>query len=278
MKDKNEIIIYQPDETIRLEVLLSNQTVWLSQAQMCHLFKRDVSVISRHIRNIFSEGELEKESNLQNLQIANSSKPITLYSLDVIISVGYRIKSIVGTRFRQWANKILKTYLLGGFIVNDRLEKLEYKVNRHEEKLNLILKTSIPQAQGIFYEGQLFDANILITKYIKSAKKSILLIDNWIDSSTLEILSKKKKEVSLKILTSKKGNLLSKVDIMGFTKQYGCFSIVETNSFHDRFLIIDDKSLYHIGASLKDLGKKCFAVSKMEAKFIKELIRFTKTE
>ena len=127
---KNEIVVYQPNDMVRLDVRLENETVWLTQAQLCVLFQRDVSVISRHIKNIFAEGELDKESNLHFLQIANADRPVAFYSLDVIISVGYRVKSIVGTRFRQWANRVLKEYLLRGYSVNSRLNQLEDKMDR----------------------------------------------------------------------------------------------------------------------------------------------------
>ena len=159
---KNEIVVYQPNETIRLDVRLENETVWLTQAQLCELFRRDVSVISRHIKNIFAEGELEKESNLHFLQIANSDRPVTLYSLDVIISVGYRVKSVIGTRFRQWANKILKEYILRGYAINERIERLERKVFTHDEQIKLVLQTAQPPIQGVFYDGQLWDACSLV--------------------------------------------------------------------------------------------------------------------
>ena len=159
---KNEIVVYQPDETIRLAVRLENETVWLTQSQLCELFQRDVSVISRHIKNIFSEGELDKESNLHYLQIATSDRPVALYSLDVIISVGYRVKSVIGTRFRQWANRILKEYVLRGYAVNERFARLEQKVLKHEEQINLVLQTALPPIQGVFYDGQLWDARALV--------------------------------------------------------------------------------------------------------------------
>ena len=155
---ENQIVVYQPNETVRLDVRLENETVWLTQAQLCELFQRDVSVISRHIKNIFVEGELEKESNLHFLQIANSDRPVALYSLDVIISVGYRVKSVIGTRFRQWANKVLKEYILHGYAINDRIERLEQKVLKHDEQINLVLQTAFPPIQGVFYNEQLWDA------------------------------------------------------------------------------------------------------------------------
>ena len=163
---ENQIVVYQPDDTMHLDVRLENETVWLTQAQLCVLFQRDVSVISRHIKNIFAEGELDKESNLHFLQIANADRPVAFYSLDVIISVGYRVKSIVGTRFRQWANKVLKDYLLRGYSVNARLNQLEDTMHRNlakhdqritliEDKVDFFVQTQTPPLQGVFYNGQL---------------------------------------------------------------------------------------------------------------------------
>ena len=262
---ENQIVVYQPNETVRLDVRLENETVWLTQAQLCELFQRDVSVISRHIKNIFSEGELEKESNLHFLQIANSDRPVALYSLDVIISVGYRVKSVIGTRFRQWANKVLKEYILRGYAVNERLERLERKVIKHDEQINLVLQTALPPIQGVFYEGQLWDACSLVEKLIGRAKKTILLIDSWVGIGTLDMLAKKRKGVVVEVVTSPRGNKLAASDITKFNAQYGGLSVKTSMAFHDRFLIIDDKELYLIGASLKDLGKKCFGFTKMDA-------------
>ena len=262
---ENQIVVYQPNETIRLDVRLENETVWLTQAQLCQLFQRDVSVVSRHIKNIFSEGELEKESNLHFLQIANSDRPVALYSLDVIISVGYRVKSVIGTRFRQWANKVLKEYILRGYAVNERLERLERKVLKHDEQIDLVLQTALPPIQGVFYEGQLWDACSLVEKLIERAKKEIVLIDSWVGPSTLDMLAKKRKGVKVEVVSSPRGNKLAASDIEKFTAQYGGLSVTTSMAFHDRFLIIDDKELYLIGASLKDLGRKCFGFTKMDA-------------
>ena len=262
---ENQIVVYQPNETVRLDVRLENETVWLTQAQLCELFQRDVSVISRHIKNIFSEGELEKESNLHFLQIANSDRPVALYSLDVIISVGYRVKSVIGTRFRQWANKVLKEYILRGYAVNERLERLERKVIKHDEQINLVLQTALPPIQGVFYEGQLWDACSLVEKLIGRAKKTILLIDSWVGTGTLDMLAKKRKGVVVEVVTSPRGNKLAASDIDKFNDQYKGLEVKTSLAFHDRFLIIDSKELYLIGASLKDLGRKCFGFTKMDA-------------
>ena len=269
---ENQIVVYQPNETVRLDVRLENETVWLTQAQLCELFQRDVSVISRHIKNIFSEGELEKESNLHFLQIANSDRPVALYSLDVIISVGYRVKSVIGTRFRQWANKVLKEYILRGYAVNERLERLERKVIKHDEQINLVLQTALPPIQGVFYEGQLWDACSLVEKLIGRAKKTILLIDSWVGPGTLDMLAKKRKGVSVDVVASPRGNKLATSDITKFNAQYGGLSVKTSTAFHDRFLIIDDKELYLIGASLKDLGRKCFGFTALDKSNISDIL------
>ena len=267
---ENQIVVYQPNETVRLDVRLENETVWLTQAQLCELFQRDVSVISRHIKNIFTEGELEKESNLHFLQIANSDRPVALYSLDVIISVGYRVKSVIGTRFRQWANKVLKEYILRGYAINDRIERLEQKVLKHDEQINLVLQTALPPIQGVFYDGQLWDARALVLKLIQSAKRSLILIDNWANTEVLDLFTKKHKGVRLAIFTSEhydkkhvSHRKISPADVATFNAQYPKLAVRYNETFHDRFLIIDEKELYLIGASLKDLGSKCFAFTKL---------------
>ena len=268
---ENQIVVYQPNETVRLDVRLENETVWLTQAQLCELVQRDVSVICRHIKNIFAEGELEKESNLHFLQIAISDRPVALYSLDVIISVGYRVKSVIGTRFRQWANKVLKEYILHGYAINDRIERLEQKVFKHDEQINLVLQTALPPIQGVFYNGQLWDARALMLSLISRAKRSLILIDNWANTEVLDLFAKKRKGVRLTIFTSEHYDKkhvphrkISPADVATFNAQYPKLAVRYNETFHDRFLIIDDKELYLIGASLKDLGSKCFAFTKLD--------------
>lgn len=228
MATDNEIIVYQPNETIRLDVRLENETVWLSQAQMVQLFQRDQSVVARHISHVFKEGEVDKESNMHFLHIPFSDKPVKLYDLDVIISVGYRVKSLRGIQFRRWATRVLRDHLLGGHSLNKRFEQVEDKLSKHDvqiEKLqkniDFFVKTSLPPRQGVFYDGQVFDADVFLTKFILSAKKSILLIDNYVNVTTLEMLAKKGKGVRLQIVTSKRGNELSASDIDKFNEQYG---------------------------------------------------------
>ena len=275
---ENQIVVYQPNETVRLDVRLENETVWLTQAQLCELFQRDVSVISRHIKNIFVEGELEKESNLHFLQIANSDRPVALYSLDVIISVGYRVKSVIGTRFRQWANKVLKEYILHGYAINDRIERLEQKVLKHDEQINLVLQTAFPPIQGVFYNEQLWDARALVLKLVARAKRSLILIDNWANTEVLDLFTKKRKGVRLTIFTSEHydskhvpHHKISPADVKTFNAQYPKLAVRYNETFHDRFLIIDDKELYLIGASLKDLGAKCFGFTKMDTAQIRRI-------
>ncbi|NCP85241.1 MAG: DNA-binding protein, partial [Bacteroidetes bacterium] len=201
----NEIILYQTGElTERIEVRLENETVWLSQDQMSNLFQRDQSVISRHIRNVFKEGELDEKSNMQKMHIANSDKPIVYYNLDVIISVGYRVKSKQGTQFRIWATNVLRDYLLKGYALNQRMNRVENTVEQLASKVNEIsfqIKSSEIPNQGVFFDGQVFDAYELASKIIRSAKKNIVLIDNYIDESTLTHLSKKTKTVKVLLLT-----------------------------------------------------------------------------
>ena len=258
---KNEIILYQPDNTISLEVRVEDDTVWLSQAQVAQLFQKDRTVIGRHIKNIFDEGELEFESNVHFLHIANSDRPIGLYNLDVIISVGYRVKSKVGTQFRRWANSVLKEYILRGYAVNQRIEQLEQRVSEHDRKIDFFVRTSLPPAQGVFFEGQIFDAYVFAADLIKSAKEHIVLIDNYIDESVLLLLSKRNAGVTARIFTRQISSLLA-VDLDKHNLQYPPIVIEESPRYHDRFLILDDE-VYHIGASLKDLGKKLFAFSKL---------------
>lgn len=282
---ENEIIIYQPDETIKLDVRFENETVWLTQAQMCELFQRERSVITKHISNIFKEGELNINSvcaNFAHTAADQKTYNVAFYNLDVVISVGYRVKSIQGTRFRQWATKVLKEFLLKGYALNHRFDLLENKIEKEfseqdlriknlENKVDFFVKTSLPPRQGVFYDGQVFDADVFLTKFVLSAKKSILLIDNYVNVTTLEMLAKKGKGVRLQIVTSKRGNELSASDIDKFNEQYGALAISFSSRFHDRFLIIDDEELFLIGASIKDLGKKCFAFTKLDSKEIPEI-------
>jgi len=265
----NEIVIYQSEIlSNHIQVRVEDETVWLSQGQMFELFNATKQNISLHINNVFKEGELDENSVVKySLTTASDGKKYNtkLYNLDVIISVGYRVKSQRGTQFRIWANGILKDFLLKGYAIHHRMEILEKKVNSLEDKNNefdLILKTNLAPQQGIFYDGQLFDAHVFVLKIIKSAKKSILLFDNYIDETVLVQLSKREKGVSVVIYTKDITKQL-KLDIERFNKQYEPIEVVEFSKSHDRFLILDETEIYHLGASLKDLGKKWFAFSKL---------------
>jgi hypothetical protein len=263
----NEIILYQSNElTERLEVRIENETVWLSQEQIVRLFQRDQSVISRHIRNVFKEGELDEKSNMQKMHISGSDKPVAFYNLNVIISVGYRVKSKQGTQFRIWATQVLKDHLLKGYSVNQRMNRLENKFDKLNEKVDRIdleIHTSLPPKQGIFYDGQVFDAYVFVADLIKTARKSIILIDNYVDESVLQLFTKRNKNVTVSIYTKNISKTL-KQDLEKHNAQYPKIEMEKFDKAHDRFLIIDETTVYHFGASLKDLGKKWFAFSKME--------------
>ena len=277
-----EIILYQPDETVRLEVRLEDDTVWLTQAQMAELFQKDQSVIARHIGNVFREGELNEKSNMQILHNTLSKyKPTKVYNLNVIISVGYRVKSKRGTQFRIWATSILKEFLLRGYAVNQQLMRLEQRLDakldaqqneiqvikatltNHQEKIDFFVRTNQPPVEGVLFEGQIFDAYKLVEALVKSAKHEIILIDNYVDASIFDLLEKREQGVDATIYTEHFGQSLQHLQQLN-QQQYGRrIEVKEYNCrFHDRFLILDD-SLYHFGASFKDLGKRLFAFELM---------------
>ena len=263
--EKGEIILYQPNETIKLEVRLEEESVWLTQLQMAELFQTTKQNISLHINKIFKEGELNPLSVVKDcLTTAADGKNYRTkyFNLDVIISVGYRVKSLRGTQFRQWANQVLKDYLLKGYSINHRLQALERTVANHSQKIDFFVRTALPPIEGVFYNGQIFDAYKFATDLIKSAKHSLVLIDNYVDETTLLMLSKREAGVSATIYTSKISRQLQ-LDMERHNAQYPPVQIHTYKDSHDRFLLIDDKDVYHIGASLKDLGKKMFAFSKM---------------
>ena len=273
MEKGGEIILYQPDSEVRLEVRLENETVWLSIEEMSQLFGRDISVIGKHIRNVFKEGELLKEAVWAKFAYTASdgkTYQVDYYNLDVIISVGYRVKSHRGTQFRQWANKVLKEYLLKGHVINYRLEQMDTRLQKHErqieyltDKVDFFVRTSLPPVEGVFYDGQIFDAYKFATDLIRSAKKSILLIDNYVNESVLLMLSKRNAGVKADIYTQTVSRQLQ-LDLQKHSSQYPPISIHVYKKCHDRFLIIDGTDVWHIGASLKDLGKKMFAFSRLD--------------
>jgi hypothetical protein len=269
---KNEIIIYQnEDSATKIEVRLEDETVWLTQVQMAELFETSRNNITLHISNIFKEKELEINSVCkESLLTASDGKKYRTkhYNLDVIISVGYRVKSLRGTQFRIWANKVLKAYLLKGYSVNNRFERIESEVNQIKKKLSEIdvkISTSLPPNEGIFYEGQVFDAYILACDIIKTAKKSIILIDNYIDESVLILLTKRQENVCATVFTKSISRQLE-LDIKKHNQQYPAIEVKIFTKSHDRFLIIDNTTVYHIGASIKDLGKNWVAFAKMDLK------------
>jgi len=271
-----EIVMYQPDETIRLEVRVENETVWLTQQQMADLFLTTKQNVSLHISNIYDEGELEYVTTVKDyLTVQKEGKRmvkrhINLYNLDVIISVGYRVKSLRGTRFRQWANRVLKEYLLNGYSVNRRFETIEQRLTAAEDKIDFFVRSSLPPVEGIFFDGQIFDAYVQIVNLIKQAKHSIVLIDNYIDETTLTMLSKRDTSVSATIYTRQLSNQ-QQLDITRHNQQYPPITVNLCQRNHDRFLIIDDV-VYLFGASLKDAGKKLFAYIKMQETPAAELL------
>ena len=271
-KEQNQIILYRPNDTISLEVRLENDTVWLTQAQIANLFGVGQPAISKHLKNIFTSEELDINSVYSILEYtANDGKIYNtgFYNLDAILSIGYRVNSKNATLFRQWANKVLKEYLLRGHALNYKFELIEEQLkehrailDKHEDKIDFFVRTSLPPSEGVFHNGQIFDAYKFATDLIKSAKKSLVLIDNYVDESVLMMLSKRKAGVSAKIYTSHFGAALQ-LDLQRHNTQYPPIEMVHHSTAHDRFLIIDDAEVYHIGASLKDLGKKLFAFSKL---------------
>lgn len=266
MENRGEIILYQPDDEIRLEVRLEEDTVWLTQAQMAELFQTTKQNVSLHTNNIFKEKELLMSAVVkESLTTAADGKHyrVKYYNLDVIISVGYRVKSIRGTQFRQWANKVLKEYLLKGYSVNQRLNRLEQRMSHAEEKIDFFVRTSLPPVEGIFYEGQIFEAYKFATDLIRSARTSILLIDNYVDESVLLMLSKRNEGVRADIYTQRISGQF-RLDLERHNSQYPPVEVHVYKKSHDRFLIIDGTEVYHIGASLKDLGRKMFAFSKLD--------------
>ena len=275
--NEDGVVVYRTeDNTLQLDVQLAEETVWLAQQQMAVLFDTTKQNVSLHINNIFKEGELDKISVVKDyLTTASDGKKYrtTYYNLDVIISVGYRVKSKRGTQFRQWALKVIKDYMLRGYAINQQMlvmeERIDRKINNHTEqiqdlqkKIDFFVRTSLPPHQGIFYDGQIFDAYTFINDRIREATTRIILIDNYIDDSVLTILSKRADKVTATIYTKKPSAQLQ-LDIQKHNAQYPPISIVEFGRSHDRFLCIDD-TVYHLGASIKDLGKKWFAFNRME--------------
>lgn len=262
-----EIILYQPDSSVRLEVRMEEETVWLKRQQIATLFDRDIKTISKHINNALRQelrglSTVAKFATVQQEGERFVNRDVEYFNLDMILSVGYRVKSQKGILFRQWANTVLKEFLLRGHAVNRRLERLEQRVCKTEEQIGFIVQTALPPVEGIFFDGQIFDSYAFASNLIRSAKRRIILIDNYVDDSVLLMLAKRIDGVAVEIVTRRVTETLS-LDIERHNLQYPPVTVIECDRFHDRFIIIDD-TVYHLGASLKDLGKKLFACSKME--------------
>lgn len=280
--DESVVVYKSNDGVVQLEVQLANETVWLTLDQMAELFQRNKSTISRHIKNIFECGELSQDMVVAKnatttqhgaLQGKTQTHEVTFYNLDMIISIGYRVNSIRGVQFRQWASRVLKEYLLRGYSINQHLmyveQRIDHQLQEHavqiqelQDKVDFFVRTSLPPKEGVFYNGQIFDAYVFATDLIKSAKQSITLIDNYIDESVLLMLAKRNDDVTAKIITRSISDTL-KLDLEKHNKQYPPVEIQASDKYHDRFFIIDEE-VYHLGASLKDLGKRLFAFSRME--------------
>ena len=276
-KMTDEVIVYQSaDNAVRLDVRVSGETVWLTQQQMADLFGTQRQAITKHIKNIYESAELLPDATssiLEQVQKEGTrvvTRQITIYNLDMIISVGYRVNTIRGIQFRQWATKVLNQYIRQGYAVSNRFERLEQRMTNVENQIESFVHYALPPKEGIFADGQIFDAYEFVERLIKSAKKSILLIDNYVDESVLTMMSEKNDGVRIEIYTKE---ITKALELAGdkFNSQYGNLSIYQTNRVHDRFLIIDDETIYLIGASLKDAGKRLFAFTKMSAEHIEEL-------
>ena len=276
LAQNGEIILYQPDSSIRLEVRMEEDSVWLTQAQMAVLFGTQRSAITKHLNNVYKSGEIERETTCSILEHVGQKGTrlyhTTYYNLDAILSVGYRVNSKNATIFRRWATKTLKEHLLRGYTINQRLRQVEQRIDRqlqeHSEqihtlqnKVDFFVRTALPPVEGVFFDGQIFDAYAFAADLIRAARKRIVLIDNYVDDSVLLTLAKRKEGVSAEIVTRHVTETLT-LDLERHNRQYPPVSVRECDRYHDRFLVIDD-TVYHLGASLKDLGKKLFAFSRM---------------
>ena len=266
---KSEIILYQPNETVSLEVRMESETVWLNRNQIAMLFGRDVKTIGKHINNALRE-ELQNMATVANFATVQNEggrvvkRSVEYYNLDMVLSVGYRVKSPQGVLFRQWANKVLKEYMLRGYSINQRFERLEQRVTQTENKIDFFVRTSLPPVEGLMHEGQIFDARVCVENLIKQAKREVIMIDGYVDAATFEILDVRQKGVSATIYTERIGESLLRVKELHDSQYPDKIIRLEkyAENFHDRFLIIDDV-VYHFGASFKDLGNRLFAFNKM---------------
>ena len=285
MNNISNIVVYNDGE-LELKVSVNEETIWLTQKQLADLFKVSKQNVSLHINNIFNEEELDKKSTVKFFLIVQKEgnreveRNIEHYNLDMIISIGYRVNSLTATKFRQWATSILKNYIQNGYVINsekitnERFVNLENDVNILKSQMNevksLVKNNKLETNQGIFFDGQVYDSYGFILELIKQAKNEIILIDNYIDDTVLTLFSKIP-NIKIIIYTSIISKQL-KLDFEKYSKQYDNISLKIFSDSHDRFLILDKKEIFHIGASLKDLGKKWFAFSKINLE-ISELLK-----
>jgi len=273
----SNMVIYNDGE-LELNVSVENETIWLTQKQIAELFSVEVHTINYHIKNIFQQKELNKNPTIRKIRIVQKEgnreveRDVEHYSLDMIISIGYRVNSMTATKFRQWATNVLKGYIQNGYVINsekithERFKELENDVALLKSKVANISKglenNTIQPKHGIFYDGQIYDAYAFVNDLLKSAKSEVVLIDNYIDDTVFTLFSKYP-ELNIKIYTQTISKQLN-LDYQKYKAQYANIKLLEFKNVHDRFLILDETKMYHIGASLKDLGKKWFAFSKFE--------------
>ena len=265
--DKNEIIVYQPEGgEFHIEVRVENETVWLTQAQMAELFSKSISVVSRHIANVFAEHELEEKSNLHFLQIANSDKPVKVFSLDVIISVGYRVKSYQGTQFRRWANQVLKEHLLRGCSINQRLISHKNRLENHdsriinlEKQVDFFVKTNLPPSEGLLPAHAHWSGYEFAVQLVRSAKRELIIIDPYANDMVLSLMEKRAKGVNATIYSARITRTMREEEAR-LNRQFPTVRLENMREVHDRFVIVDEV-VYHVGASFKDLGNQMTAFS-----------------
>ena len=283
---ENQIVVYQPNETVRLDVRLENETVWLTQEQIANLFGTKRPAITKHLANVYKSGELERDGTCSILEhMGNDGKQsyrTMFYNLDAILSVGYRVNSRNATLFRRWATQILKTYLLKGYAFNARLNQLEDKMDRRlakhdddiaelKDKVEFFVQTKEPPLQGVFYQGRYWDAKSLLIKFIRRAKKELIVIDAYPGVATLDMLAKRGRGVKIELVTHSNGKL-AESDFEAFGKQCGKFTKTICGICHDRFIIVDQKEIFWTGASLKDAGRLTFTAAKMGPEIIPGLL------
>ena len=277
-ENSGEIVVYQPDEITRLEVRLQDETVWLNRQQLATLFGRDVKTIGKHINNALAEElkDIPTIANFATVQIEGSryvTRDIEYYSLDMVVSIGYRVKSQKGVLFRRWANSVLKEYMTKGVSINQHIttiaERIDKKLTEHEirldaqeKKIDFFIQSNLPPKQGIFFDGQIYDAYTFVADLVRKAQRRIVLIDNYIDDTVLTMLDKRASGVDATIYTGRISEQLQ-LDIDKHNSQYLPIKVLTFTKAHDRFLIIDEE-VYLIGASIKDLGKKWFGFTLME--------------